>query len=123
MKTFTLLFFLSFSAFGQTVEYRCYNEDNNQSLNFILNNEQQTIRIVNNEALQYVQLPTEKELKYTTNYNSIYFEYDWYYTAWFKMDFTTPVDSHKAGDSLEMHLFYDDNDGAWEDNVVFHCSI
>lgn len=104
-------------------EYRCKNLRNDKQLNFSIDFYNKYINFSNVQYLGHAQIETDYNFTSQVTGESIYFEYDWYYTAWYKLEFLSLINTHESGKNVIMKFSYDDSDGAWEERVTFYCEV
>ena len=72
--------------------------------------------ILANTAFGLTTFDTESNLK-------IGFDYNWYYTASYSLDFNNALNKLTKGSTTELTLSGDDDDGATFNDVSFSCKI
>ena len=115
-----LILLLTNSAFG-AVKYNCtHNED---KIGFTINHQKECINFHNVDYLAYSQILIDHDFKSDIKKSSLTFEYDWYYTASYQLNFSAPLVTHKHMRDVVMYLTFNDMDGSWEDDIQFECEI
>lgn len=123
MKTTLLFTFISlFSLNSFAASYNCQEKQGREKLSFHIVGQQIIFSDV--EYLGYAQILVQHPFPYNqTDDHSIDFEYDWYYTATYNLEFLSPLSLHQRGDQVRLLLSFDDSDGAFANDVLFYCNV
>ena len=114
----TLLFMNS--AFA-ALEYNCIHDG--QTVSFTIDQHEKIINFHNVDYLGYAQILVDHDFPCELKKNSLTFEYDWYYTASYRLNFKQPLATHQHMRGVEMYLTFDDMDGSWDEDIKFQCEI
>ena len=120
-----LLFLLMTMLINQVVfastSYNCTH--GGQAMSFQLDSKTHIIKFSNIDYFGAAQSLADYEFSAEMSNNMVQFNYDWYYTAEYKMVFLEDFTKHSQLENVEMLLTFNDYDGAWEDDVLMNCQI
>ena len=102
-------------------KYDCYHQGT--AIGFTVDQKVKTLNFYNTDYLEYAQITIDHNFSYNLTQNTIHFENDWYYTAFYELKFKQPLTEHHNLRGVELWLTFDDADGAYEDNVLFQCDV
>lgn len=120
-----LILTMAAPAFADT-NLVCAKASNQKELAFSLNLESNTVTFQDVAAFEGAHIAKDQALALDADRaadNVVAFEYDWYYTAQYELQFDRALNGLKAGDQVGAVLNGSDDDGAFFNDISFNCKV